>query len=283
MTWAKFSDDTPEDPNVSQLSDAAFRLWFDAHCHCARTLSDGVMTARDMAWVLNNRPPSLFDELGPTLWQANGSGGELVGYSDIQSTKAEILAGRERAAARQAKQRRHKTGDHSGCEARYCSAIRDGWKADPSRVTSRPPKPSLAEPSRSEARGLAVGEGPTPTPTSAGAPSGSDAGHTICVEVTRTDGVWEVSVDAYHPDREMGESELAQFTARKAAIETAIVAQTGRIFELRGEIYPEDDPTLSTLIMMSAKSHASEVANSISQSLHLAGFTVTRKKVADHA
>lgn len=183
MTWAKFSDDTPDDALIAQCSDAAFRLWFDAHCHCAAKLTDGMITQRDIAWILNGRPVSIADELVALgLWATNSQGWQIVGYTDVQSSRAEILTGRENARQRQHRFRNHKAGDHSDCVASFCKTVRDQGVSAVTRDATEnvgrdttPSKPSLAEPTPREgrAREVKAGTATTPLPGGRGSARGS--------------------------------------------------------------------------------------------------------------
>jgi len=43
--WVKFEDLTPEDPEIEELTDGAFRLWFAAVCYAQRAQTDGFVAA----------------------------------------------------------------------------------------------------------------------------------------------------------------------------------------------------------------------------------------------
>ena len=46
MVWVRFDDATPSHPKVLELSDAAFRLWFNGLCYCNSELTDGRIPRR---------------------------------------------------------------------------------------------------------------------------------------------------------------------------------------------------------------------------------------------
>ena len=66
--WVKIDDQMPNDPEIDELSDGAFRLYVSALCYCQAELTDGYITASKLKRLVPNYKPSQLRELtGPTL------------------------------------------------------------------------------------------------------------------------------------------------------------------------------------------------------------------------
>ena len=109
MSWARLDDQMPDDPKVSNLSNQGFRAYVTAICFSARTLSDGVLTARQASGIAGKR---VLPELVPLLWHEGGGhcdsehcqhlcgvppGSFLIhNYLKYNATREKVLADRER-------------------------------------------------------------------------------------------------------------------------------------------------------------------------------------------
>ena len=66
--WVKIDDQMPNDPEIDELSDGAFRLYVSALCYCQAELTDGYITASKLKRLVPNYKPAQLKELtAPTL------------------------------------------------------------------------------------------------------------------------------------------------------------------------------------------------------------------------
>jgi hypothetical protein len=134
MPWVRFDDQYTIHRKVDGLSDAAFRLHTSAIFWCARNLTDGFVSREDLDGVTARvRTPARFaaecasrgawhEATAPCASEkcpgpVDGDGWVIHDYWQYQPTKAQVLADREKAAARQEKWRKAKAGypqDKSG-------------------------------------------------------------------------------------------------------------------------------------------------------------------------
>ncbi len=105
MAWLKIDDGFVEHERVDPLSDRAFRLHVGALCLCARKLTDGKLTEKDVRIVAvqtgsNARHIRELEVTG--LWVSNnGSGGyEIRDYLDYNPPAEKVKQERREAAER---------------------------------------------------------------------------------------------------------------------------------------------------------------------------------------
>ncbi|WP_433586374.1 hypothetical protein [Microbacterium hydrocarbonoxydans] len=149
MTWSKFSDTYPRRADVMLLTDAAFRLHFDATCWANEQLTDGrIPTAIALRLRPLVNPEECVDELVRAgLWE-EVDGGYQLDWSE-QETADTVRERRAASAERTRKSRdratRHAAGDHSLCDR--CSAVMRNGARNTSRnalhaPSVTPPRPS---------------------------------------------------------------------------------------------------------------------------------------------
>lgn len=111
--WVKFNDKTPDDPEIDNLSDGAFRLWFAAICYCQAELTDGfISTAKVRRLTPNYRPAHLRELTAPTsnpagpMFQPIGQEGYAIrNFTKWNKTRDHWERKREADAARLAEWR----------------------------------------------------------------------------------------------------------------------------------------------------------------------------------
>lgn len=108
MPWVRFDDSSPDNPNIDQLSDGAFRLWFNAICYSNRNLTDGFVPATRIPRLTPHYKAQHMAELvNSGRWHKEQDGIRIHGYLDYQPSSEQINERRE--YERQKKQnQRHK-------------------------------------------------------------------------------------------------------------------------------------------------------------------------------
>jgi streptomycin 6-kinase len=125
MPWARFDDQTPADAKVAEMSDRAFRAWFDGICHAAEKLTDGFIPARIARQLTGTN--KVLKELVPSSWHpanslcsecskwapaviaaASGDGFYIHQYLKYNPTRAEVEE--DRRIRHEAKVRAGKAG-----------------------------------------------------------------------------------------------------------------------------------------------------------------------------
>lgn len=103
MTWLRIDDGFVDHERVEPLTDKAFRLHVTGMCLCARKLTDGKLTPKDVQVCLsvsgaNRRTLLLLIEAG--LWIPEGSSYSIRDYLDYNPSAEKVRADRKRAAER---------------------------------------------------------------------------------------------------------------------------------------------------------------------------------------
>jgi hypothetical protein len=114
VPWARLDDDFFDHPKVEPLSDKAFRSYVGGLCLCNRYLSDGRLTAFQVAKIA--KPAQRDELLRAGLWEQDEGGGVLVhDFLDYNRTAEAIKAERKRNAERQARLReQRRSGGSNG-------------------------------------------------------------------------------------------------------------------------------------------------------------------------
>ncbi|MFE7844883.1 hypothetical protein ACFUTX_06740 [Microbacterium sp. NPDC057407] len=142
MTWSRLSDDYTE--RMLDVSDAAFRLDIQATVWCNRLLTDGRVLERRLPhiWPGRNDLEQLAEELVEAGRWMRDDKGYLVDWVD-QEQSIDVKARRAANTERQRIHRKHKGGDHSECNPRYCksrNAVTDsGTRSVTDSVSNRTP------------------------------------------------------------------------------------------------------------------------------------------------
>jgi len=116
--WVKFDDQTPEDPEIEDLSDGAFRLWFAAICYSQRQLTDGYVPARKLPKLVPNFRRSQVDELTrppeepgkPAIFTARAGGFQVRQFEKWNRTAEYWRKQAESAAARKERWKERRSG-----------------------------------------------------------------------------------------------------------------------------------------------------------------------------
>ena len=112
--WAKFDDQTPQDPEIDALSDGAFRLWFNAICYAQAQLTDGFVPASIARRLTPNYRPTHLAELTrraddkPPIFEPVGDGYLIRNFAKWNKTRDHWEAKRSADAARIADYRARK-------------------------------------------------------------------------------------------------------------------------------------------------------------------------------
>jgi len=104
MTWLRIDDGFVEHERIDPLSDRAFRLHLAALCHCARNLTDGHVTTKNVVVLrarANNANRKHIDELlAAGVWEPNGDGYIIRDYLDYNPSADTVKDDRRKAADR---------------------------------------------------------------------------------------------------------------------------------------------------------------------------------------
>jgi len=103
MTWLRIDDGFVEHERVEPLTDKAFRLHVTGMCLCARKLTDGFVSDKDVRVSLTisgstRRQLQVLVEAG--LWVPNGTGYDIHDYLDYNPTAEKVREDRAKAAER---------------------------------------------------------------------------------------------------------------------------------------------------------------------------------------
>src|SRR6266550_1303916 len=123
MTWAALDDNTHDDPRMTALSHAAFRLYWVATSYAAKWLTDGLLKQHQLEHVAAanrlRKLPVLTNEL--TTWglmKRTGELWEIVDWLERNPSAAEVKERREKTQASKV----------AGGKARAESAARDNGR-----------------------------------------------------------------------------------------------------------------------------------------------------------
>jgi hypothetical protein len=114
MAWLKIDDGFCEHPKIQPLSDKAFRLHVVAMCSCARRLTDGYLTRKDVdvcrvvAGKATRRHIVELEDAG--LWNPTPDGWAINDYLRYNPSAEKIKAERQAAAERQGRSRAKRNG-----------------------------------------------------------------------------------------------------------------------------------------------------------------------------
>jgi hypothetical protein len=180
MVWVKWDDKACDDPHFLRLPRGIRLLHLEALSWSNRYNADGLIP-RSVLGRLTDEPDSVgavAELVTAGLWEEAEDGWRLVWLLDDQLTAEEVERGKARNREKQARSRRHKTGDHSRCEPKYCPASRNRVIASATDGVSNPGSngtPSRPVPTRPKVEdGEGVRAVPPPAPGGAPAPPDSE-------------------------------------------------------------------------------------------------------------
>lgn len=132
MTWFKVDDGFYDHPKVATLSMAARGLWVSAGSYCARHLTDGVITARQVR-VLGGTKTQINALLEEGLWRTieGEKGAKSYAFHDwfsMQPSRKEVEEKRESARERKRDWRANKTGENAATSDNEEMSQRDGTR-----------------------------------------------------------------------------------------------------------------------------------------------------------
>lgn len=140
MTWTRIGDDFNDRLDLLELSRSARLLWVEGLVYCNRIGTDGRIPRSQVVRFTDADPDLEIAELEQAgLWEPiTGDDAWQVDWRD-QETAEQV---KDRQAYRQKVQKayrdrkdRHRRGDHSTCDPRYCKAIKPVDIEDPPAVT----------------------------------------------------------------------------------------------------------------------------------------------------
>ena len=104
MSWVKLDDGFIEHAKVENLSDRAFRLHVAGLCHCAKNLTDGLVTGPSLRALCGRVRASkrhVAELVDAGLWvEHEARSGHIVwGYTEYNPTASEVKDKREKRAA----------------------------------------------------------------------------------------------------------------------------------------------------------------------------------------
>lgn len=98
MVWVKLDDGFPEHLKVQGLSDRAFRLHIMALCFCARNLTDGRLSGKDvrvLGAILDASVTRAVDDLvAVELWHRTATGYEINDYLEFNPSAEKVRGDR---------------------------------------------------------------------------------------------------------------------------------------------------------------------------------------------
>jgi hypothetical protein len=175
MTWIKLRPTLPEDDRWLDAGPVAFTVHVASLCWSDQQLTDGAVSGPRVRRVANafGIPPDQADKAAATLvqagfWEETDEGYQIVDYLKDQLAKEDIENTRARWAADKRRQRQHRAGDHSLCEAARCPAVaaKDSKVGKPSAQVSGQDKPKVQRgQAKSPVRKGARSQPPRPDPT----------------------------------------------------------------------------------------------------------------------
>ncbi|WP_418346127.1 hypothetical protein [Rhodococcus pyridinivorans] len=163
MPWFKVDDGFYDHPKVVGLDINAIGLWALAGSYCARHLTDGVITDKQIRAIGGTRKQA--EKLvSAGLWSADDAPGSNRRYffndwRDFQPSRDEVLADRERARERMAAARakKRKTSENGEMFGRTTSERSAEVRVDHSAERSPYPVPTRPDPSRPSSSGYLDG------------------------------------------------------------------------------------------------------------------------------
>jgi hypothetical protein len=142
MTWVKVPDDALEHPRIAALPAEVTLSYLRALATSNRFALDGLLP----------RTPDAESWIAADLADRTSEGSvQLRWLMEYQPSADEIIAKQKADAKRQARNRRHKAGDHSMCDPDGCWVLKGVSQRDSGRDTtreSRPSDPTLSDPTR---------------------------------------------------------------------------------------------------------------------------------------
>ena len=111
MSWVKMDDNFADNPKVSALSDAAFRLQVAGICYCNRQLSDGFIQAAEVPRLVRTfRKAALAELVACGIWREVRVGETVTTYEihdflEWNESRETVQAKRDRAKDRASKSR----------------------------------------------------------------------------------------------------------------------------------------------------------------------------------
>ncbi|WP_343466372.1 hypothetical protein AAI421_14555 [Rhodococcus aetherivorans] len=233
MTWFKVDDGFYDHPKVLGLDMSAIGLWTMAGAYCARHLTDGVITDRQIRSIGGTRKQA--EKLVTAgLWSADDAPPSARRYAfndwrDFQPSRDEVTAKREEARERMAAARAKKrttstnsemfarTNEERSEEVRQSDLRERSHYPDPTRPD--PTRPSIGYVEREGSVGERARENLPPSQHCPKHPGGTDAPCRACGDARRT---------------------YAEYEARQAAADkTARSAEARAQAELRAQAIAE--------------------------------------------
>lgn len=142
MTWFKIDDGFYDHPKVLGLDVAAVGLWALAGCYCARHLTDGVITDRQVRAIGGTRKQA--EKLVVAgLWRSDGASPSARRYffndwSHFQPSRDEVMTKRHEDAERKRKAREEKRAKQEQRENVHLDVQTDGART-PQEASARSP------------------------------------------------------------------------------------------------------------------------------------------------
>lgn len=186
MTWTRLDDGHFERLVVLDLSRDAQLVEVEAFVYGNRTGTDGAIDRRALRRVTGSDDPeaAAAELVAAGLWIVTNTGWQVVGWSELQPTAADVLRRRTQEQQRSARWRAHQRGDHTLCTQGLCKSLpplpsdsgvtRDGTRDDTRTERVSNDAPSRPVPTRRE------GRGETAAPSPAGAGHGSPSRRRTC-------------------------------------------------------------------------------------------------------
>ena len=143
MPWVKLDDNFPSNDKVLSVGADAFRLYVEGLCHCARNLTDGVVTAHALRRLWE--PSSAAELVTARLWTASDDGYEINDYLEFNPSREQVEAQREAARERQSRLRSQRESRRDIQRDYTRDSRRESHDPDPTRPQTPNARPSAVD------------------------------------------------------------------------------------------------------------------------------------------
>jgi hypothetical protein len=152
MAYLRISDDAMDHPKLSQLTDGAHRLWFNANCWCQKHLTNGHIPATSLRDIPRFKPRYVRDLIAAGLWHSENGTYIVHDFLVHNDSKDQVLDRRRRKAGRMAnwRERRRDMLSVDAPQDAPQAVLLDGPRATPRASSVSSPSPHLTSPHLSD-------------------------------------------------------------------------------------------------------------------------------------
>jgi hypothetical protein len=100
VAYLRLSDDLPDHPKISRISDGTFRFFINSICWCQKHLTDGKVPVTSIQDIPRYRANRVSELLEAGLWERDGDNYAVHDFLQHNDSKSEIKARQKRTADR---------------------------------------------------------------------------------------------------------------------------------------------------------------------------------------